>query len=459
MHVVTEAKPPVPTVHVDPRRITLAKLRFMGEDPSPQKEETRMTPTDVQKHIMGGLVPPEDVTALGGRFAQYEVNLAEQLGLREDEEVLGDAPADDPLKAVDWYYYDRGLILYRQAYRTGDTALISRANNAVTKYRNARDGVWDYPLNWSFARGMAMHWLETSNTKTLAALQRMTQSCYNPYYLNYLAGETPDRDNPEGTDNRMQAYLLTHFTVMHALGQFDVPNPWEDTRTTTEMAHVALDKILMSQGADGNFADKTKQKSPFMTGLLLESLILYWNLVEEDDRIPGAIERSLDFMWENYLYPSGDTFYYDLGYYQISEEEGNAPTYDLNLLVCPASAWADAWSIEDCDKIFNAGVASGGHEGDGKHFNQQYFIGMLYSGWRVDNDGIDTGGGTDPAPEPGEFSLGDRVRFAGPPRFEGVISGLFSQLDGDEAAVVEATMPEFAGSQRICLLDKLEKLP
>jgi hypothetical protein len=41
LHVVTEAKAPVPSVFVDKRRITLAKLRFMGEEPHPAQDFSR----------------------------------------------------------------------------------------------------------------------------------------------------------------------------------------------------------------------------------------------------------------------------------------------------------------------------------------------------------------------------------------------------------------------------------
>ena len=35
LHIVTEAKAPVPSVFIDKRRITLPGLRFMGEEPHP----------------------------------------------------------------------------------------------------------------------------------------------------------------------------------------------------------------------------------------------------------------------------------------------------------------------------------------------------------------------------------------------------------------------------------------
>ena len=43
LHVVTdlvrttEERAPIPSVHIDPRRITLAGLRFMGEQPHPSQ--------------------------------------------------------------------------------------------------------------------------------------------------------------------------------------------------------------------------------------------------------------------------------------------------------------------------------------------------------------------------------------------------------------------------------------
>ena len=43
LHVVTdlvrttEERAPIPSVHIDSRRITLARLRFMGEEPHPSQ--------------------------------------------------------------------------------------------------------------------------------------------------------------------------------------------------------------------------------------------------------------------------------------------------------------------------------------------------------------------------------------------------------------------------------------
>jgi len=417
-----------------------------------------MTPQEVQSYIMGGLADPNEVAALGQPFEDFEANLVEQLVARAKEEVLKPAPDNDPLLAVDWYYYDRAIILYRQGTRTQDQAMIERAHQAVTKYRNVRDGQWDYPMNWSFPRGMAMHYSLTGNTKTLAALKRMTQSCYGPYYMDWLAGEPPSGDNMEGTDNRIQAYVLTHYVVMHALGIFEIENPWENPATTTEMAKLALDKILASQDQYGNFAAKTKQKSPFMTGLLLEALVLYWNLVEQDNRIPDAIKRSLVFMWDNYRHARGDTFVYDPGNFDIPPSEGAMPTYDLNLLTCPTMGWLwttdDEW-IENGDIIFSAGVASEGHTGDAKHFNQQYFLAPQYCDWRLAAGEIDI---TEPPPDGSAFVVGDMVRATGETRFEGQITALFETLEGFSSAVVEAVDMKFEGSQRILRVEKLEKL-
>lgn len=43
LHVVTEAKAPVPSVFIDKRRITLARLRFMGEEPMPPCDSDSQT--------------------------------------------------------------------------------------------------------------------------------------------------------------------------------------------------------------------------------------------------------------------------------------------------------------------------------------------------------------------------------------------------------------------------------
>jgi len=327
--------------------------------------------THAQSTIMGGLLPV---------FDEYEINLRVELATRLTEEKL---QLGTGLERIPWYYYDRALILYRQGHRTDDSDLITRGHKAVRLYRDALAAA-DYPMNWQFPRGLAMHHALTGDAETLHSLKSLTANCYAPYYLAYLDGSPPDRDNPRGTDNRIQAYVLTHFCVLHGMRVFEVQNQYGDERTTTEMARFCLDAILTSQ-VDGNFAEHTKQKSPFMTGLLLDALLLYYNLVDEDPRIPAAVEASAEYMWDNYRI--GNAFQYDPGT-MVPGDYNRFPAPDLNMLICPAMAWLggpgalDIW-IEHGDAVFKAGVRSGAHAGDAKHFNQQYFIGMEYTGWRV----------------------------------------------------------------------------
>jgi hypothetical protein len=328
--------------------------------------------THAQSTIMGGLLPV---------FDEYEINLRVELATRLTEEKL---QLGTGLERIPWYYYDRALILYRQGHRTDDSDLITRGHKAAVMYRDAFRPD-DDPINWQFPRGLAMHHALTGDSETLQRLKQMTANCYMPYYLDYLDGSQPDRNNPRGTDNRIQAYILTHFCVMHGMRVFEIPNPNGDERTTTEMARFCLDAILESQDDEGNFAAHMKQKSPFMTGLLLDALLLYYNLVEEDSRIPVAIEKSATFMWDNYRIR--DAFQYDPGT-MVPGDYNRFPAPDLNMLICPAMAWlggpggVEIW-VQQGDTIFKGGVRSGAHAGDAKHFNQQYFIGMEYTGWRV----------------------------------------------------------------------------
>jgi hypothetical protein len=329
--------------------------------------------TATQSIIMGGLLPV---------FDEYEINLRTELATRlTEEKVQLDGTG---VERIPWYYYDRALILYRQGHRTDDSDLISRGHKAAVMYRDAFRPDTD-PMNWQFPRGLAMHHALTGDAETLQRLKQMTANCYAPYYIDYIDGSQPDRNNPRGTDNRIQAYVLTHFCVLHGMRVFDIPNSYGDRRTSTEMAKFVLDAILESQDAEGNFAAKTKQKSPFMTGLLLDALLLYYNLVEPDVRIPPAIENSATFMWENYRIR--DAFQYDPGT-MVPGDYNRFPAPDLNMLICPAMAWLgnacgyDHW-VDQGDAIFAAGVRSGAHAGDAKHFNQQYFIGPQYIGWRI----------------------------------------------------------------------------
>lgn len=329
--------------------------------------------------LLGPSLPAATVRAMGPTFAQYEDQFAAGLIARAAEEKLASGSG---LDRVVWYYYDRALVLYREALRTGNTTVMARAHKVAILYRDAVPA-FDQPMYWSFVQGVALHYLITQDPKSLLAVQKLTLDCYNPYYLDAMDG-VPDGD--DNSDGRTQARVLEHFVVAHHIGAPAYPNPWGDVRTYATMAKVVLDDILLSQNAAGDFAHRFGQKSPFMTGLVHEALILYHRLIAPDARILPAVQKSADFLWANHWRQAGQGFIYDPGQFDSTPEDLQ-PAPDLNMLIAPSFGWlfkqtgSTIWRDRG-DLIFKGGVDLA-WLGAAKQFNQQYAFGPQYPALRV----------------------------------------------------------------------------
>lgn len=125
---------------------------------------------------------------------------------------------------------------------------------------------------------------------------------------------------------------------------------------------------------------------PFMVGLTMESLIEAYEATG-DPRIPSAIKKMLDQMWEE-AWVAGDAAF-------VYWTPGSKGTADLNMLIAPAYAWfyrltGDAAYLQRGDKVFNGGVAGAWLAG-GKQFSQNYRWSFKYVEWA-------TGGSPPPTP-------------------------------------------------------------
>lgn len=336
--------------------------------------------TDPVTKLLGPSLPAATVRAMGPIYAQYEDQFAAQLAAHAAEEKLD--PGSE-LDQVTWYYYDRALVLYREAKRTGSTAIMTRAHAAAVMYRNALPNM-DPPMYWQFVQGIGLHYLITNDQASKLAIQRLVKNCYDPYYLLAINGVPPP--GADATDTRSAARVLEGHVVAHHTGVPLYPNPWEDTRTYAVMAKWTLDEILKSQNAAGDFVHLFWQKSPFMVGLLHEAMILYHRLVDADVRILPAIQKSAEFLWANHWRAAGQGFIYDPG--QADPGEPNlvaAP--DLNMLIAPSFGWlfkqtgVTTWRDRG-DLIMKGGVELAWLDG-AKQFNQQYCFGPQYPAQRV----------------------------------------------------------------------------
>ena len=61
---------------------------------------------------------------------------------------------------------------------------------------------------------------------------------------------------------------------------------------------------------DGAFryAHTCNYSKPFMTGLLLDAMIQYYRVFEPDPRIPPAVKRAVDYLWDHDWIASAQAF-------------------------------------------------------------------------------------------------------------------------------------------------------
>ena len=115
---------------------------------------------------------------------------------------------------------------------------------------------------------------------------------------------------------------------------------------------------------------------PFMAGLTMAALIEAYEATR-DVRIPLAVQKMLDKMWEETWSSGHGAFKY--------WSNGSDAAPDLNMLIAPAYAWfynisGDAAYLERGDQVFNGGVARA-WLGGGKQFSQNYRWSFDYLKW------------------------------------------------------------------------------
>jgi hypothetical protein len=127
---------------------------------------------------------------------------------------------------------------------------------------------------------------------------------------------------------------------------------------------------------------------PFMVGLVMESLIEYYENGHSDDtRIPRAIQIAADSLWQTAWDHRKGTFYYNSFYDANGLNSETSNHADLNLLIAPAYAWlwrytGDPKYLSEGDEIFSQGVRQAAVDFNGKIFSQNYRWSFDYVKWR-----------------------------------------------------------------------------
>lgn len=308
---------------------------------------------------------------------------ADQLPIKYNIDVNGDGAID----YADAYFYDLPLILYRTYYRTGDQYWQEKARYTATSWR-------DYPGNqkmrkyiqgdWKLWReivnqprnfgtlGLAVLALESNDAVAKQvvfdhAAQVESAWMYGPYQsLTHVV-------MPLG-DPRECGYSLMALLAATVVG--------EDHR---KGAKDLLDHILKAQKPDGQWHSGEGGKpengytSNYMTGLLMEALLLYERVVG-DERILPAIEKCLAWTWSTQWVEERQGF----KYHSVKETEAQPALNGLLL-----AAWGYAYFktgkaeyLEQGDRIAKglAGLAAKEMWGV-KQYNQFFRASTQYAGY------------------------------------------------------------------------------
>jgi hypothetical protein len=217
-----------------------------------------------------------------------------------------------------------------------------------------------------------VHYLLTGDSESYNAVAQFGGNMMGPWLP--LMG----RVDIEWMEHRIHARILDIALTAYRLG---VRN-----RDYAADARQALTAILQSQSADGGYrgAGHCFKDTPFMDGILNEALIKYYTYFEPDPRIPAAIRKNLDFLWNQQWVPSGQAFNYLEGDCPGNGGAGAAP--DLNLMIANGFAWYarhsnDRSYREKGDQIFLSGVTKAWLEGQ-KQFNENYALSFRYLAYR-----------------------------------------------------------------------------
>jgi hypothetical protein len=278
-------------------------------------------------------------------------------------------------------YYDRAMIYYVWWMRTGEVEYWRRATAMALAYRRDYLEANNYrtSAHWSQIEGVELHYLLTGDEASRTAVGRVGDVFNAAYYmdnLGNLAGEM---------DNRIQAR-----TLLALLSAWKLDAPSRAKTAWGSRLPLALARILSSQAADGayRFTQPKNQcgyNKPFMVGLVNDAMIKYSATYSADRRIPGAVQRSVDYMWAKDWNPTARAFIYLDGPCP-GYDERQVPAPDLNNIIVTGFGWVYQQTKQitfrdQAEAIFGGGVSQAWLAGS-KQFNENYTTSFHYLRYR-----------------------------------------------------------------------------
>jgi hypothetical protein len=315
----------------------------------------------ISTNIVGKSLKVSETAQLGPMFAKYDQDFAKFSDL--NWAAQGDNWTQN--------YYDRALGYYAQWMRSGNAQYWYRATRFAVSYRinYLEANAYGTLPNWSQLEGLEAHYLLTGDDSSRYAIGATTTSLTNGYFSQMAA-----MDNP-WMDDRIRARMIMSLLLS-----------WKLDAGGQRAAYAArLDSIvptiIRTQGADGSdrYVQTCNESLNYMAGQLNDALMKYYTYYKPDSRIPPFIQRSVDFLWTQWL-PGSQAFQYMSGNCPNIGDTG--PAADLNNMIVNGFAFTyartrDVTYRDRADQIFAGGVKNSWLNGD-KQFNQEYTSSFLY---------------------------------------------------------------------------------
>jgi hypothetical protein len=362
--------------------LVLGQARTTTDLPRPTTDrgnpEAVVLPTDPAYLVSTGLVGATVTTAStaasdppGSMVAKYEADFRTYA----DQHWNAEGPA--------WAnnYYDRAMIYYAWWMRTGEVEYWRRATAMALAYRRDYLEANNYgaSAHWLQIEGVEQHYLLTGDEASRLAVGRVGDVFNLAYYMDNLGDVTAEMEN------RMQAR-----TLLALLTAWKLNAPSQAGAVWSARLDLALTRILSSQGADGAYRftrtnNQCGYNKPFMVGLLNDVLIKYSATYNADSRIPGAVQRSVDYMWTSDWNPAGRAFIYLDGPCP-GYDEGQVLAPDLNNIIVTGYGWVYQQTRQTvyrdrAEAIFAGGVTQAWLDGS-KQFNENYTTSYHYLRYR-----------------------------------------------------------------------------
>ena len=267
----------------------------------------------VATDIVGSTRTGAEVTALGGNFARYESDFA----------TFADQLWASGNSTLNENYYDRALVYYSWWARTGKAEYFRRANLLATTYRDTYlvPNAYGASPQWSLLDGLEKHYLLTGAEASRTAVGVTAERIRLGYVVYWPPSSWEGRIWARALEAMLVAWRLSAPT---AVGQASFAS-W-GTRLDE-----ALNATIVLQQADGSYNPTPGSCSSrylnYMTAMVNHSYIRLYEEYRQDARIPGAVKRAGDYLWNTQWIPASKAFKYsgmqcDFG--------GPAPAADIN---------------------------------------------------------------------------------------------------------------------------------